>query len=619
MDNQYYPTGAHTAALMWSKFKRPVRHVCDPSAGKGHLFRYAKEGFVELSDEQIPWVGEVPDEEVREGRFKARLREYARRKFSDIREISAVEIDRQHHASLKELGVKVLGFDFMQVHSLATVSSIIMNPPFNEGPAHVLNAWDCLYDGELVAIINAESVRNPFSRDRQRLVELIAKHGTVEYLQEQFTDGVERRTDVEIALIHLDKVPERYLDVDVLMSGLKRGDNRMQDVDVQVCAALALPSNFIQDTCFRFEQAVDAARKASEACALSSHLANGLGLTLDEMQAKGVGNDFRQSAGSIRDAANTDFKERYDNLKKRAWGQILRSSLLTDKLSNQARRKIEASSASIYELEFTEANVHGFLVGVIDSMGDIYKDMVCDLFDTIIERSSDNVVFYKSWASNRKHRIGMRIRKSRFIIPRFTLSYSGSLSYEDERFLSDVDKVFGYLMGVSQGYDGLVHGFKANPNAGSSRISTRFFDFRFYKGAGTMHIFPRTEEVVEKLNRFVGRQRNWIPADMSQANQDFQRQYDKGEAMTAEYLQRYREGSGSYRHSSPAYKLLQAAKRGDAAEDSKELQLLEAAIDAIHEARGLHCGPALEGGSKAKAIAAAPSQDGCAQGLMLTA
>lgn len=75
-----------------------------------------------------------------------------------------------------------------------------------------------------VAIINAETIRNPFSQDRQRLCSLIECHGSVEFLQDEFTDEVERTTSVEIALIYLEKIPGQYLDVDALMGNLKRGD-----------------------------------------------------------------------------------------------------------------------------------------------------------------------------------------------------------------------------------------------------------------------------------------------------------------------------------------------------------------------------------------------------------
>lgn len=600
MSYQYYPTGAHTAALMWAKFKRPVKHLCDPSAGKGHLIRYAKEGFKELSDDQIPWLEDVPDEVIRYSRnHSVNLRERARNKFDDLLEIYAVEIDIQHHANLKELGVKVVGYDFLQVQSLATVGSVIMNPPFQDGVKHVLHAWDVVYDAEIVAIINAESIRNPYSQERMRLVELIDKFGSVEYLQSQFVSDVERTTNVEVALIHLDKVPAKYLDVESLLGGLRKGDSQFGEIDPAVCTALALPSNFINDTCYRFKQAVEAARIASETAAVSNHMAAGLGITLEEMQTKGVGSDFRETAGSIRKSANDDFRQRYADLKKRAWAQIIRSSLLTDKLSNQARRKIEASSQSIYDLEFSISNVHGFLAGVIASMGDIYQEMVCDLFDTIIERSSDNVVFFRSWASNRKHRIGVRIRKTRFIIPRFSVSsYSGSLDYESQQFLADIDKVFGYLHGISGEYDGLVNGFQKNHVLGGDRIYTKYFSFRYFKGRGTIHFFPNSEDVVEKLNKFVGKLRQWIPGNMEDANEDFQKQYEKGETMTKEYMDVYKKGvRSSYGLDRPAWKLLRELKGQDV--DGSELDRLDAAIDSVHDSIGLHCGPALTGSGAA--------------------
>jgi len=375
---------------------------------------------------------------------------------------------------------------------------------------------------------------------------------------------------------------------------LSKGDNCAgDDLDPQVCTALALPSNFIRDTYHRFVQAVEVSRKASEAVAIANRLTGSIGITLEQMQAKGVGNDFRESAGSIRQAANDDFKGRYDDLKKRAWGQIIRSSLLTDKLSNQARRKVEASAESIYELEFSVANVYGFLSGVIESMGSIYTEMICDLFDTVIERSSDNVVFYKSWKSNRKHRIGVRIRKSRFIIPRFSVSaFGGSLSYESNQFLSDIDKVFGYLHGITGPYDGLVHGFNTNNVLNADRISTRFFDFRFYRGTGTIHFYPKSEEVVEKINLFVGKLRAWIPGDMTEANDDFQRQYEKGESMTKEYMAEYKKSARySYGRDNPAYQLLKEIKYGES--NDEDLDRLAKAIEQVHETKGLRCGPAL--------------------------
>jgi hypothetical protein len=270
---------------------------------------------------------------------------------------------------------------------------------------------------------------------------------------------------------------------------------------------------------------------------------------------------------------------------------------LTDKLSNQARRKVESSASSIYEMEFSAYNVHGFLTGVLESMGDIYRDMICDLFDTIIERSSDNVVFYKSWKSNQKHRIGVRIRKTRFIIPCFRTYYGGSgLDYESEQFLADIDKVFGYLHGETQPYNGLVSGFSRRDKGSSDRIKTRYFDFRYYSGTGTIHFYPASQEVVEKINQFVGKLRQWIPAEMDEANADFKKQYEQGESLSKEYLDAYRKSNTrSYGFDDPARALMRNLKGKDRDGDgTPELDRLQAAVDAIHAEHGLHCGPALE-------------------------
>ncbi|MGC3004910.1 DUF4942 domain-containing protein, partial [Streptomyces sp. G35A] len=238
-----------------------------------------------------------------------------------------------------------------------------------------------MYDAEIVAIVNAETVRNPYSQERQALVDLIDKHGSVEFLQNQFIgEGVERETAVEIALIYLAKEPVSTFDTDSILRGLKKGDNiKGPEIDPEISTALAMPENLVGNTYRRFVIAVEAARKAAEIYAVAEKASTELGITLEQMQAKGVGNNYREPSISLRMTANAYFQERYESLKKQAWAQIIRSALVKDKLSNQARRKVEADAETIYQLEFSITNIHGFLAGLYDSMGDIYSEMVCGL------------------------------------------------------------------------------------------------------------------------------------------------------------------------------------------------------------------------------------------------
>lgn len=137
MSFQFYPTPAKTAALMWAKFKRAIGVVCDPSAGQGHLIRHAREGFAGVLEEELPWMAALLTGSEAE---RGLMRKHGRMKFAggsrhDRGQFLAVEIDPQHHAGLRELGGKVLGYDFLQVQSLAAADQIIMNPPFADGPS----------------------------------------------------------------------------------------------------------------------------------------------------------------------------------------------------------------------------------------------------------------------------------------------------------------------------------------------------------------------------------------------------------------------------------------------------------------------------------------------------
>jgi len=58
-----------------------------------------------------------------------------------------------------------------------------------------------------VCILNAETIRNPFSAKRKLLKNIVEQHGTVEFKQNAFTEA-ERKTGVEIAIVRLEKRTE---------------------------------------------------------------------------------------------------------------------------------------------------------------------------------------------------------------------------------------------------------------------------------------------------------------------------------------------------------------------------------------------------------------------------
>ncbi len=182
------------------------------------------------------------------------------------------------------------------------------------------------------------------------------------------------------------------------------------------------------------------------------------------------------------------------------------------------QKQAESQFESIKTLEFNESNGYGFLLGLVQSQPEMQMDMACDVFDQITKYHSDNTVYYRGWKSNDKHRtMGMRIKMTRFVLPGHKM-WCKSIEYDSLRMLADFDKVFALVEGKSAPEVSLVSVFdgKQDPTSFSrlccgERLSSTYFDVRYYPGVGTIHFFPKKKDAVDRLNRIVGRRRGWLP------------------------------------------------------------------------------------------------------------
>lgn len=561
--NQFYPTPEALAQRAWAKFQnRNFVRVLEPSAGKGDL---AKAG----GDRTSP-----------------RGHRYQQKTAIDV-----CEIDLSHHANLHKEGFSIVGIDFLEYQgSGAIYSHCIMNPPFANGAQHVLKAWELLYDGEIVAILNAETVRNPFSKERKMLVNLIQQYGSVEYIEGAFS-AAERATDVEVALVHLRK-EARFGEAlsGKIMDGLVRDANgaNLADGLEELGNSLALPGESIRNAVIAFRAAVKASREAVMAQARENHYAGLLGATLE--QRNGHGSDTLPSALNwVRE----ELQKRYSTLKDRAWAGILRSSQVTDRLSSQAQQRLEADFENIKSLDFTTVNIYGFLQGISASQADIQMGMLCDVFDLITRYHTDNTVYYKGWKSNDKHRTcGMRIKGTRFVIPGYKDDgWRSGFDWNGMQMLRDFDKAFALLDGKAECGFGLATLFfhQYAQLKRSERMSSSYFDVRYYPGAGTIHFYPRDKKLIERLNLLVGRHRQWLPPQEARVHKDFWLQYEQSEKfdkeLRAELGSRYRRGWDN-----PLPKL----HRQDIEDQSRAALLVNEALDAVLTKHGINPDAMLE-------------------------
>lgn len=99
----------------------------------------------------------------------------------------AIEQNPDRRAILKDLGVHVLGNDFMTYFSAQKFPTIVMNPPFEQGQDvdHVLHAFhDCLADGGVLLAIMSAGVSFRSDRKYVDFRELVDHHGAIYSLPE---------------------------------------------------------------------------------------------------------------------------------------------------------------------------------------------------------------------------------------------------------------------------------------------------------------------------------------------------------------------------------------------------------------------------------------------------
>lgn len=512
-DLQHYPTPQWLADKAFALFDEPnVDRLLDACAGAGAL--------------ADAWL------RGRQGQHYAHIRRDA--------PVDAIEIDARHHPALRGKGYNVVGLDFLAFEGGAIYSHVIMNPPFANGARHVLKAWDMLWSGEIVAIINAQTLRNPGTIERRRLAALVEEHGSVEFIADAFKGAdVERPADVEIALVHLVK-PAQCADdwIGPLIESLQADDRDQAQAGapgMDLPRDLALPRSFVENQCIAFRQAVKAMREAVRAQAVAAHFAQRIGKTMVEQGREATAPEISLSD---TESVRTALRKRYLELKDRAWTSVLRSTDALQRLSSKVARQAESQFEQIKTLDFCEANVYGFLLGLVQSQPEMQLEMCEDVFDKIVRYHTDNGVFYRGWKSNDRHRTaGMRIKSTRFIIPGHSAnSWSRSLSWDSERFLADFDKVFAMLDGKAEPQLGLVQAFRSSFDdlKRGKRIQTSYFDVRYYPGIGTIHFFPRSKELMDRLNRVVGQRRAWLPPETEQGCDALWQAYERAEKLDTE-------------------------------------------------------------------------------------
>lgn len=472
-----------------------IKYVLEPSAGKGNIVNY-------LLNKKIS------------------LKNYGFEKTVSLSlDIDCIEIDNNLLSILRDFEnkskrVRVVHNDFLNFYTFKKYDLIIMNPPFSNGAKHLLKAISLQekFGGDIVCLLNANTLKNPFTNERKELIKLLNKYtATVKYLQNEFVNS-ERKTSVEVALVYLN-IPVKngieYEDIYSKMENyyyseiLEEPDMTINEVSTGTDLLKSLIAKFnieilsgiqLMKTYETFQSRV-ALYTNTDDINYDKYRYSILKLT--------VGNESLSINQYIKEVRRKYWYALFDNPKF--------TGNLTYNLLDFYRNELEKFS----EYDFNEFNIKILFDDIATKMNSKIEDTIIELFNEMTSygyyKDSGNIYLYNGWKSNSAHKINKKI-----VLPFYNCyrrySWDNSAIFNENecnRYLADMERILDYLdKGYTEKVDILsqLNKYKDNPK----NIPLKYFKVSFYK-KGTVHIQFTNLDILDKLNIYVGRKKNWLP------------------------------------------------------------------------------------------------------------
>jgi hypothetical protein len=412
-------------------------------------------------------------------------------------------------------GISVVWDDFLTYETFKEYDYIIMNPPFSNGVDHVLKALEIaenqLSRCEIYAILNKETLTNAYSAKRQDLLRKLDEHNAeVRFVKGAFSQA-ERKTDVEVALIHV-KVEKigagKSIYDEIPFEGVGSDDK----VELSTALSTFVKTNEIQAKLNDIERLV---LEYETACRL----------TKEAYKAIKDKESFFRYIGEVNKRPNErvasfvhvvskkytshDLNEELDRLRREYWRLILDTDEFAELLTNEARLELNKRLSMAEQMEINLPNIRMLLMALSYNRKDILVESVVAIFKRItkyhMNQYSTNIHYYNGWKTNDAYKINKKIIipiKYEFESWDFADSYD-RISYNVRDFIDDIIKAFQLL-------DPSVKGeFTALNN---QEFECDILRFKMFKN-GNIHVWFKNERLLNKLNYLCGSHFNWIPSE----------------------------------------------------------------------------------------------------------
>lgn len=484
-DQEFFPTPPAVIRLMLAKISKDATRFLEPSAGKGDIADAIRA-------------------------HKSSHFAYSRRE----PEIECLEKNPDLCAVLTGKGYSVVGCDWLAYDGVATCDVILQNPPFSQGAEHLLKSWDFLYDGEIVCLLNEETIKNPHTAKRKLLASIIERHGTVEYLGDCFSTG-ERKTGVNVVMVYLKKTA-----VDDSAELWARATTEREALG-DIGQDPTLPT--LQDKLGNMQHYYDSANE--HMIKAFAHIRKAAAY----MEANSVSSDaedYRKIMGAALRSLPNARVEYLKEHRKDVWRSVFAKMDFHKWLDKKQREDFIRDIERNGNIPFTKENIKGTLENVFMARRELFEKSVANVFDELVKYYKGNANHTEGWKSNSPYKVNKKL-----VFPwgcKFDTQFkyfSTNYGRGDMDLYNDLDRVLCVMDGRDfTNKDGderqcrtigaaLENKFRIlghNVGAGfDGTTESTYFNIKFFK-KGTVHLEFKDAHLWQEFNKTAARGRMWV-------------------------------------------------------------------------------------------------------------
>lgn len=543
-ESEFYPTPAALARKMINGIDWDcIQTVLEPSAGRGDILKVMAK---ELDAKTMPEIdcieidsnlrqilkynfsGEAEGKIIQEkgsitekySRYVEKAWDSQRYYYYDNSRHERVFLPDEEQLKLKKLDAELAGFfkngihlvhdDFLTYQAYKDYDLIVMNPPFSNGDRHLLKALDIQKNGgSIVCLLNAETLRNPYTESRKQLIKLLDKYqADIEYIEDAFSEA-ERKARVDVALIKV-SIPDNDRQESIFDKFAKAQEysepSPEESMELEV-------SDIIQAAVNRYKVEV---QSGIELIRTYKRMLPYLNSSFDERDKY----SFEKPIIALTDGESGYGHEMTINkyvkaVRLKYWKALLSNEKFIGRLTSTLQQEYREKVCSFADYDFSEFNICVLAVEMNSQIKSGVEDEIIKMYDKLTEEHAyypecaKNRHLYDGWKTNKAWKID---RKS--ILPCYGVfsSWDGKPRvYEAYELLADIERILNFFDGNMSAEIDLNRQLELNFRLGVTKnIQCKFFNVTFYK-KGTVHITFTCPELIDRFNIYVGKGKNWLP------------------------------------------------------------------------------------------------------------